>query len=178
MLPARVSRRAWVLASVATVAAALLVNFVTARSQFCGSCHSVMGEPYASWSRSSHSSVKCLDCHSDPGWVGYYHSKVEGVRNALKYFLGVDKGRRSAPPGPAACRRPGCHSDAGLLSGGGEGAAAHGRHLGSVACVECHGDVGHRVVAQRPTVVACDECHPAPYRDTSGADRAAAPQSP
>lgn len=174
----RMTWKAWVLASVAVAAAALLVNFLTARSQFCGSCHSVMGEHHASWSASTHSSAKCLDCHSDPGWEGYYHSKVDGVRNALEYFLGIEKRGRSAPPGPASCQRPGCHSGADLKAGGGEGAATHARHLGGVACVECHGDVGHRVVAERRTVVACDECHAAPQPDRAQADPAPAPQSP
>ena len=158
----RPSRRGLVLIALCVAAAALFLNSWTARSQFCGSCHSAMGSRYTSWSSSSHSSVACLDCHSDPGWIGYYHSKVDGVKNALEYFLGVDTGRRSPPPGPAACLRPGCHSGPDLTAGEGAGAAAHSRHLGSVACVECHGDVGHRNVAERRTVKLCDACHTAP----------------
>jgi nitrate/TMAO reductase-like tetraheme cytochrome c subunit len=172
------TRRAWALAAVSAVAAALLVNFLTARSQFCGSCHSVMGQYYASWSSSTHASVKCLDCHSDPGWEGYYHSKVDGVRNALEYFLGIEKAGRSAPPGAASCQRPGCHSDDDMTAGGEDGAMAHARHLGAVACVRCHGDVGHRVVAERRTVVACDECHAVRRPDAAPAVPAQPPQSP
>lgn len=158
----RLTWRGWTLVALGAAAVALLVNFLTARSQFCGSCHSVMGAHYASWSASSHSTVKCLDCHSDPGWVGYYHSKVDGVRNALDYFLGIEKDTRSGAPGPAACLRPGCHTDGDLCAAGGAGADAHGRHLESVACVDCHGDVGHRNVAERRTVKACDACHEPP----------------
>ena len=150
----------WVLVALVVVAGGLALNLWSARSEFCGSCHTAMGSYYASWTASSHSSVKCLDCHSDPGWVGYYHSKADGVRNALEYFLGIHKGRRSEPPGRAACQRPGCHSDADLTAVGLAGAETHARHRGSVACASCHGDVGHRDVAERRTVVPCSECHP------------------
>jgi len=155
----RLTWRSWVVILLCAGGAVFALNRWSARSQFCGSCHSVMGAHYASWKASSHSSARCLDCHSDPGWIGYYHSKVDGVRNALQYFVGIEKGSSSGPPGPAACLRPGCHSDPELRIGEGPGPTSHTVHLGSVACVECHGDVGHRVVSERRTVNACDACH-------------------
>lgn len=158
----RLTWRSWIVLLLCAGAGVFGLNRLSARSQFCGSCHSAMGEHYASWTSSSHSTVACLDCHSDPGWVGYYHSKIDGVRNALQYFLGIEKGEHSDQPGPAACQRPGCHSDRSLAGGDGAGSAAHARHLGPVACVDCHGDVGHRLVSDRRTVKACDECHQAP----------------
>jgi hypothetical protein len=155
----RLTWRSWIVILLCAGVAAFALNRYSARSQFCGSCHSVMGTHYASWKSSSHSSVDCLDCHSDPGWVGYYHSKVAGVRNALQYFLGIEKGRRSPPPGPAACERPGCHSERDLVAGDGPGRVAHAQHIGSLACVECHGDVGHRDAHERRTVTPCSACH-------------------
>jgi nitrate/TMAO reductase-like tetraheme cytochrome c subunit len=160
----RLTWRSWIVILLCAGAAAFALNRYSARSEFCGSCHSVMGAHYVSWSSSTHSSVKCLDCHSDPGWVGYYHSKLDGVRNALQFYLGIDRGPSCPPPGPAACQRPGCHSTQDLVAGGGAGATAHARHLASVACVDCHGDVGHRVVSEQRTVKACDACHDQPLQ--------------
>jgi nitrate/TMAO reductase-like tetraheme cytochrome c subunit len=152
--------RLW--SGIGAVAAAGIVAlcFVSARSEFCGSCHSAMGKHYASFRASTHAeAAECLDCHSDPGWVGYYHSKLDGVRNVLAYFLHVGKGQESPPPGPAACQRPGCHADDDLAAGG-PAAPTHALHAQSVACVDCHGDVGHRRVSEQPMVRTCDSCHP------------------
>jgi len=168
----RPTARVWLAIALVALVGALSAHMLTARSEFCGSCHSAMGEHVASHGGSTHAEVaECLDCHSDPGWVGYYHSKLDGVRNALAYFFGVPKGQESPPPGPAACERPGCHEDAGLRAGG-AGAVAHERHLGAVACVECHGDVGHRSVRERRMLRECDACHPP--RESAGADTGAA----
>lgn len=161
----RMSRGRWTGAVIVVAAVLLAAHILSQRSEFCGSCHSAMGEHYESWTSSSHGELaECLDCHSDPGWAGYYHSKVDGVRNALSYYLGVDRGTTSHPPGPAACMRPGCHVADDLTADSGLGSRAHGLHVSRLGCVECHGDVGHRP-AEREVAVDCSECH------GTGADR-------
>lgn len=150
--------RRWLVLLAGVVIAYAVFHMYTARSEFCGSCHDVMGEHYESWSSSSHGSLaECLDCHSEPGWTGYYHAKVEGARNALSYYFGVSK-NKAEPPGRAACLRPGCHSDAELTGVENTGAAAHGGHLTRVGCVRCHGEVGHRA-RELAEAVDCAACH-------------------
>lgn len=152
-------RRFWFALVIVAIAAFFGLNAYSQRSQFCGSCHAVMGEYYESWKTSTHGeTAECLDCHSEPGWTGYYHSKVEGVKNALQFYLGVEKSEKAPPPGPAACLRPGCHTEDVLAEAPGRGGFAHSGHMATVACVECHGDVGHRDV-ERERAVSCAECH-------------------
>jgi cytochrome c nitrite reductase small subunit len=149
----------WILAVLILGVAFVAVNAYTTRSEFCGSCHSAMGEYMRTWSASSHHDLaQCLECHSDPGWVGYYHSKVEGAKNALSFFFGVRKTEKSPPPGPAACLREGCHTNAELAAQTSHAPFAHVTHMKSLQCVDCHPGVGHEPAAtDHPR--ACTECH-------------------
>jgi len=152
-------RRFWFALLIVAVAAFFGLNAYSQRSQFCGSCHEVMGEHYESWQTSTHGeTAECLDCHSEPGWTGYYHSKVEGAKNALQFYLGVEKEDKAPPPGPASCLRDGCHIEAELERSEGAGGFAHTQHLASIGCVDCHGDIGHRE-AELDRAVSCAECH-------------------
>jgi len=149
----------WVGLAVVAVAVVVGLSAYTGRSQFCGSCHDAMGEHYRSWTESSHGDLaECLDCHSEPGWIGYYHGKLEGVQNALSYWFDVRKGSKAPPPGPAACLRAGCHVEEDLTAPGAPGASAHAVHATDIACVRCHGDIGHRQ-AELDVAVDCTICH-------------------
>jgi len=155
----RSRRLGWIIAAIVVVAAVAGLNAYSECPRFCGSCHGVMGPYQRSWRESRHAEVaECLDCHSDPGWMGYYHCKVEGVRNAMSYFLGVEKEGPAAPPGRAACTRPGCHEPAALLDEAAPGSDTHARHLERVACGECHGAVGHGS-ADAEIARGCADCH-------------------
>ena len=155
----RLTKWHWGAAALVVAAAGVALSAYTSRSEYCGSCHEVMGRYYGSWKASRHgNAADCLDCHSDPGWVGYYHGKLEGVKNALSYYLGVKKAERSPPPGPAACLRSGCHTEGELPRVGSSGPFQHGTHLGTFSCIECHPGVGHEPAeTERPR--ACSECH-------------------
>ena len=149
----------WVLLAVAAVVVLAAASAYTSRSDFCGSCHDTMGEHYRSWSASSHGdAAECLDCHTEPGWVGYYHGKLEGVRNALSQWFGVEKADKAPPPGPASCMRDGCHTRESLTGEGAPGAPAHTVHVERVACVRCHGDIGHRP-SELERAAECVACH-------------------
>ncbi|MCX8084371.1 MAG: NapC/NirT family cytochrome c [Calditerrivibrio sp.] len=57
----------------------------TSKSEFCGKCHpeekvGPLGE-YYTWSKNVHSQAKveCIDCHGEPGLVGYMKAKVGGL---------------------------------------------------------------------------------------------------
>ncbi|MBD3367716.1 MAG: hypothetical protein GF405_06035 [Candidatus Eisenbacteria bacterium] len=148
-----------ILLAIIVVVAAFGFNAWSARSDFCGSCHDVMGEHYVSWAESSHGAVaECLDCHSEPGWAGYYHSKLDGARNAMAYYLGIEKSGKSDPPGPASCLRSGCHTRESLVSEESSGADVHVMHLSRASCVECHGAIGH-ADAEAERARACTACH-------------------
>lgn len=155
----RPKRRLWIIAGIIVVAALAGLNAYSECPRFCGSCHGVMGPYYRSWRASSHSEIAdCLDCHSDPGWVGYYHCKVEGVRNVMSHFFGVEKDGEAEPPGRAACTRPGCHESDVLTTEDAPGRDTHARHLGTVACGDCHGAVGHGP-EEEAVVRDCADCH-------------------
>ncbi len=158
-MPRLPGRRFWTAVAIVALAAFFGFNAYSQRSQFCGSCHEVMGEHYESWQGSTHAeAAECLDCHSEPGWTGYYHSKVEGARNALAFYLGIGKTDKSPPPGPASCLRSGCHVEETLADAPGSGGYAHTTHIESVSCVQCHGDIGHRQ-HEREDAVSCAQCH-------------------
>ncbi len=137
----------WLVVVVAAVIAVVILNAYTTRSEFCGRCHSVMGEYYESWRSSTHAEpAGCLDCHSDPGLAGFWGSKVEGARNALSYYFGVRKSRKSPPPGRAACLREGCHTESELVARTSSSPFAHASHLSGLGCLDCHPGVGHEPV--------------------------------
>ncbi len=55
-------------------------------NDFCGyKCHQ-MKTRAAIWEKSSHSDIKCITCHSEPGFVGELKAHIDGL-NYLKSFL-------------------------------------------------------------------------------------------
>lgn len=149
----------WIIAGIVVVAALVGFNAYSDCPRFCGSCHGVMGPYYRSWSESRHAELAdCLDCHSDPGWMGYYHCKVEGVRNVMSYFFGVEKDGTVPPPGRAACTRPGCHQQAELTAETVPGRDAHLVHADRLVCADCHGAVGHGP-DDGAMAAGCADCH-------------------
>lgn len=105
----------------------------------CANCH-VMQEHLAAWRKSSHHAVAvCNDCHAPPGglakyWVkaknGYHHSYAFTTGDFIEPIRITPQNREVTE---AQCRR--CHGDIVSTMG----------HAGDVACIRCHGSVGHRV---------------------------------
>ncbi|MGA1861821.1 NapC/NirT family cytochrome c [Deferribacter thermophilus] len=59
----------------------------TSESEFCGKCHpeekvGPLGE-YYTWSKNIHSTAKveCIDCHGEPGFIGYMKAKIGGLKD-------------------------------------------------------------------------------------------------
>ncbi len=50
----------------------------TSQPNFCASCHEIRSS-VTTWSLGPHNSVTCLDCHSNPGKVGYVIRKIRGL---------------------------------------------------------------------------------------------------
>ena len=61
------------------------------KPEMCATCH-IMGTRYTSFRRSSHAEVAvCMDCHSDPGFIGEMEAHLDGV----SYLYALVTGSRS-----------------------------------------------------------------------------------
>ncbi len=114
-------------------------------SSACANCH-VMGGHYDGWIKSSHRSVaECNDCHTPPGVIGKYATKME---NGFRHSFAFTTGRfhepilitpRNRQVTERACR--GCHGDIVQAMTAIE-ANAHAPS-DEISCLRCHGSVGH-----------------------------------
>ncbi len=84
----------------------------TSAPNFCRHCHpkesGVDGE-VATWEKSKHAKagVSCLDCHAQPGFVGYMKAKISALPDVYREFLGDPEHRmhvlmKSSDPAYAA----------------------------------------------------------------------------
>ena len=106
----------------------------------CANCH-VMNAQFEGWLKGSHREVAtCNDCHTPHGFVAKYATKaLNGWNHSLAFTTGrfpepiraTSRNRRIAQEACAKCHGPEIES---------MGIAAHGEAL---ACVRCHGSVGH-----------------------------------
>ncbi len=87
---------------------------VTGQTGFCNSCH-IMNNYYASWQRSAHSEVNCLDCHLQPGFSGYVMGKINGLAQAVDCAVGRVGTKPSATIVDSSCLRSDCHAKPELL---------------------------------------------------------------
>jgi cytochrome c nitrite reductase small subunit len=113
-------------------------------SAACANCH-VMNEQYDGWIKSSHRAVaECNDCHTPPGLVPKYAIKaLNGFRHSLAFTTGrfhepIQITALNRAVTERACRH--CHGDIVLAMTGG---TSHAGRRGEVACLRCHGSVGH-----------------------------------
>jgi hypothetical protein len=81
---------------------------VTGQPGFCNSCH-IMNSYYASWTRSKHAEVNCLDCHLQPGFTGYVKGKINGLAQLVDCVVGRIGTKPSATIVDASCLRSQCH---------------------------------------------------------------------
>jgi len=49
----------------------------TERPEFCLSCH-IMKPYYASWKKSTHNKVNCVECHYEPSLKAHIKGKIKG----------------------------------------------------------------------------------------------------
>lgn len=105
--------RLWIglgVAAVALIGLTWVALELTARPSFCASCHE-MRSSVQGWREGSHAENDCLDCHADPGVVGYLEAHVaDGLRDVWIHFTQrPDTIRIPAEMSPARCLR--CHED-------------------------------------------------------------------
>ena len=87
-------RNLWLFAGLSAIFA-LVVAFTgykgyeaTDSVSFCGStCHEVMGPEEATYAKSPHARVPCVECHIGPGGSFWVRSKIDGIRQLFATVL-------------------------------------------------------------------------------------------
>lgn len=144
------------------VALAGLLSY-TSQPSFCSRCHAIA--PFAdSWHGSSHekAGVTCIQCHFEPGAVGYVKGKIYSVLKLGRWAVGQTEGRPEAlnTITGGSCRR--CHPSPTSTF------LPHAFHteVGNLDCVECHSAVVHRPEQvgldkpqAKPDPGFCNKCH-------------------
>jgi cytochrome c nitrite reductase small subunit len=160
-------RRRSILIIVATVAVLLVVAIglgfhYTSQPSFCSSCHPIV--PFkTSWDHSSHEAagVTCIQCHFEPGLVGYLKGKVYSAIKLTQWAFGqsTKKPEASRAIVSGACRQ--CHPNPTSTF------IPHTFHtdVANLECTECHSGVVHGALvgADKPQAKAdpafCNRCH-------------------
>lgn len=130
----------------------------TSRSDFCVNCHE-MNPIYKAWQSSTHNSVQCMQCHSDPGLIALVKTKLQALKEVYRHITKTYHQPITIDSDTAAftdrCLR--CHSDI-----KGRGAPHNPNHFAaSVNCADCHQWLVHNPDTNRklPTGDVCIRCH-------------------
>ncbi len=153
-----------ILVVLVVLAALVAAGFAyTSQPSFCSSCHTIA--PFSeTWQHSSHKAagVTCIDCHFEPGAVGYLKGKTYSFIKLAQWAFGqTDKKPEAARTIVAgACRH--CHPDPKATF------IPHAFHteVANLDCTECHSGVVHgaeQVGVDKPQAKAdpafCNKCH-------------------
>ncbi|UNC92967.1 cytochrome c3 family protein [Candidatus Contubernalis alkaliaceticus] len=123
----------------------------TSTPSFCGSCH-YMAESKESWEVSEHyKEAKCLDCHSDPGMIGYLMAKMNGIKE-LYVHLTEDVTRERIEAMDVHVNKESCIQCHQSVKDDG----THKLHE-SMECGQCHIGIGHGAEVD---TITCNTCHP------------------
>jgi nitrate/TMAO reductase-like tetraheme cytochrome c subunit len=161
--------RPWWVTALALIGAFALVVIVvaipvrlTSTSSYCTSCHA-MKQAGATWSRSAHADVQCVQCHIDPGLGHAIVWRVQEAKNIWASYLDAGKGMAASVhrPSNAACLK--CHPMKRLPSVTGDVKIPHATHISmrNLTCADCHSTVSHTQPGQSSTVsmAVCTMCH-------------------
>jgi hypothetical protein len=141
---------------------------ITESPDFCGkNCH-IMRPYYISWLSSNHSSVKCVDCHYEPGIIGHVKGKITGLMQFINYETGNEQYvSLRAEVSDENCL--GCHPGKTLPNVTFQGRNySHQVHLFkpirgiTLSCTSCHSMIVIGMTAHIYAVsdVTCTSCHP------------------
>lgn len=142
---------------------------ITESPDFCGkNCH-IMRPYYISWLSSNHSSVKCVECHYEPGLIGHIKGKITGLMQFINYETGSEQYvSLRAEVSDDNCLI--CHPAKTLPNVTFQGRNySHQEHLFkpirgiTLACTSCHSMIVIGMTAHTYAVsdVTCTSCHPA-----------------
>lgn len=128
---------------------------ITMSPEFCKLCHKAMMPEYVTWKVSSHSRIRCVDCHAafEEGMIAVYIEKIGAVKHLVEYTLGTYhtpiKMKHSIPS--ERCMM--CHSDNRNYTVSGDLIVPHKKHEEKgVACIECHRGVAHGNIYSRGVI--------------------------
>jgi cytochrome c nitrite reductase small subunit len=152
---------AWVLATgVVLIGLAIWGMHATSQPNFCGNCHQI--KPLVtSWASGPHQRVGCLDCHANPGTVGYVIRKVQGLGEVYHQVTNQIPAVLVAKVNTQNCII--CHTGARndypqaknikLDTGPQAPKVSHKEMLNNqnVSCLTCHKYTGHPSLASSPT---------------------------
>lgn len=159
-----------VLGLVAAVAVAAL--FVTARPEFCRTCH-LMKTRYVSWERSDHHPhAECLDCHAEPGFWGEIRAHLDGARYVYVLFTGRPQVILRAEVPPSTCVQ--CHPLDEVDDAVFGIDVPHRAHSSAgIKCEWCHSGFHDNIEGGdlRSSLEVCRDCHSSSV--LSGADQPA-----
>lgn len=131
---------------------------ITENPDFCGkNCH-IMRPYYDSWSASSHTDVRCVECHYEPGLIGHIKGKVNGLMQFYSYETTSSEtysGQLSARVSDENCLN--CHEKRIFSSDINFNGVnfSHSNHPISMTCTTCHSDVKHAPTMKN----LCADCH-------------------
>lgn len=126
---------------------------LTMSPDFCALCHKTMMPEYVTWQNSSHSNIRCVECHMEPGVVDILIEKVQAMGHLYAYATGNWEEER---PVKMKHKLPShlceqCHSvKTRSFTLSGDLIAPHEKHgEKGVECVDCHSGVAHGNIAGR-----------------------------
>ncbi|MBC8414480.1 MAG: NapC/NirT family cytochrome c [Nitrospira sp.] len=139
-------------------------TYYAGTNNFCGSCHQ-MKTRFASWEKSTHKDVKCITCHSEPGFVGEMEAHIAGLGYLKSFIKGTTENitifaTRKNPARINACIH--CHPAETLPEETAELRIDHDVHIeNGFLCTDCHKDIVHspfnfdEVKVKEASCVAC-----------------------
>ena len=124
----------------------------TSQPKFCSSCHEI-SQPVARWSVAPHKTVTCLECHANPGTVGYVSRKFKGLGEVYLHFTHQIPDPLVAKYNIQTCivchtgQTPSYPDAKNIKLAIGDPLAPKFSHTGilqdSISCLVCHRYVGH-----------------------------------
>lgn len=138
---------------------------LSVRPDSCVACHEM--QPYFDqWRVSTHKSVICVECHTDPGPAGAAKIVTSSIRNTAEHLAASYVTPIRASVHDSSCLR--CHTRESRPEIVYESSlrVAHSRHEG-IACADCHGRLVHTVGQEvTPSILThaddtktCNVCH-------------------
>jgi len=124
---------------------------LTMSPEFCKLCHQTMTPEYVTWKYSSHSQIRCVDCHMEPGVVNILKEKIVATGHLYDYVTkSYHKPIKMKHELPShLCEQ--CHSvKTRTFTLSGDLVVPHEKHgEKGVGCVKCHSGVAHGNIAGR-----------------------------
>lgn len=134
---------------------------LTMSPEFCKLCHNAMMPEYVTWKNSSHSNIRCVECHMKEGVVEIMIEKVAAMGHLYDYTTGHYKEvlpiKMKHELTDDFCVK--CHSvTTRNFTLSGDLVIPHAKHgEKGVACVKCHSGVAHGNIDSRDVIKVGDD---------------------